>query len=155
VVDWTRLARRQAARRPAATVMFLGANDGLPLGGARCCGEAWIERYAERAGEMMRAYGRGGASRVYWLTLPVPSWRRLRPVFRAVNVALKRAAARSGARIVDTAEYFTPNGFRRAMRVGGRRVIVKRRDGVHLNGAGAALAARLVARAMRRDGLIG
>ena len=156
VVDWLGLARQQAAARPAATVVFLGANDGLPIGPAQCCGEAWIERYAQRAEQMMRSWSRGGAGRVYWLSLPVPGWRELRPVFRAVNAAVARAAARAGdgVRIVDAAGYFTPRGYRAAMRVGGRRVRVRRRDGTHLNGAGAALATRLVLRAMRRDGLV-
>ena len=40
------------------------------------------------------------------------------------------------------------------MRIGGRVVRVRQRDGVHLNTAGAALAAKLVVAAMRRDRML-
>ena len=33
LLDWQAQARRQAARRPDVVVMFLGANDGFPMGG--------------------------------------------------------------------------------------------------------------------------
>ena len=152
LLDWVRHARRQAARRPAATVMFLGANDGFPIGGVNCCSDAWIDRYAERAERMMRSYSRGGAGRVYWLTLPVPRPGQWKAIYRSVNVAIKRAAARVGdsVRVIDTAEYFTPSGYRSTK----RGVTVRQADGIHLNGRGASMAAGLVARAMRRDGLI-
>ena len=156
LLDWVRHARRQAGSRPAATVMFLGANDGFPIGGANCCGDGWIDGYAARAERMMRSYSRGGAGRVYWLTLPVPRPGQWKGIYRAVNTGIKRAAARVGdaVRVVDTARYFTPRGYRSAMRVGGRTVTVRNGDGIHLNSTGAALAARLVERAMRRDGLV-
>ena len=35
MLDWVAQARRQATRRPQATVMFIGANDGFAIGGAR------------------------------------------------------------------------------------------------------------------------
>ena len=150
--DWVRHARRQAARRPAATVMFLGANDGFPIAGVRCCSDAWIDRYAARAEQMMRSYARGDAGRVYWLTLPVPRPRQWKGIYRAVNAAIKRAAARvpDSVRVIDTAEYFTPHGYRSTR----RGVTVRQADGIHLNARGASLAAGLVARAMRRDGLL-
>lgn len=152
LLDWPAHARRQARSRPAATVVFLGANDGFPIGGENCCSDTWIDRYAARAERMMRAYARGGAGRVYWLTLPVPRPARWKNIYRSVNVAIKRAAARAGdgVRVVDTAEYFTPNGYRSTR----RGVTVRQPDGIHLNSRGASLAAGLVVRAMRRDGLI-
>lgn len=152
LLDWPAHARRQARSRPVATVVFLGANDGFPIGGENCCSDTWIDRYAARAERMMRAYARGGAGRVYWLTLPVPRPGQWKEIYRSVNVAVKRAAARAGdgVRVVDTAEYFTPNGYRSTR----RGVTVRQPDGIHLNSRGASLAAGLVARAMRRDGLI-
>lgn len=152
LLDWVRHARRQAAARPAATVMFLGANDGFPFGDVNCCSDAWVDRYAARAEQMMRSYSRGGAGRVYWLTLPVPRPSQWKSIYRGVNAAIKRAAARVGdaVRVIDTAEYFTPDGYRSTR----RGVTVRQPDGIHLNSTGASLAAALVARAMRRDGLI-
>jgi hypothetical protein len=49
---------------------------------------------------------------------------------------------------------FTPSGrFQRTLKRHGRRVVVRQSDGIHLNRAGAGIAAGAVMRAMRRDGL--
>jgi hypothetical protein len=69
LLNWPRQAKRQAARAPDVVVMFLGANDGFSMGSAACCGEAWAAEYARRARNMMRTHGRGGRTRIYWLTL--------------------------------------------------------------------------------------
>jgi hypothetical protein len=162
MLDWPAHARRTArADRPDATVVFLGANDGFGLpgpGGAQepCCSEAWIDAYAARARAMMASYARGGAGRVYWLTLPVPRSAAFARVFSAVNAALHRAArAYPGqVRIVDLVPVFTPGGrFRQTIRRDGRTIDVRQSDGVHLSPAGDRIAASLVVRAMRRDGL--
>jgi hypothetical protein len=163
MLNWPAHARRIArSRRPDATVVFLGANDGfaLPRPGASddvpCCSQPWIDAYAARAGAMMRALARRGAGRVYWLTLPTPRSRAFAAVFRAVNAAL-RDAARSyphEVRLIDTGRVFTPGGrFRQTIRRGGKTVSVRQADGVHLSPAGDAIAASLVVAAMRRDGL--
>ena len=148
MLDWVELARRQARRRhPDVTVVFLGANEGFAIKGATCCGRAWIEGYARRVERMVRAYARGGASRVYWLTLPTPSKPSFARVFAAVNRALGRAerTLRDHGRLVDPARVITPGGrFDRRHR---------QDDGIHLNAGGARLAARVIAAALRRDGI--
>ena len=49
-------------------------------------------------------------------------------------------------------ELFTPGGrYRDAMTVDGRKRIVREADGIHLNGAGAGVAAERVLEAVRRD----
>jgi hypothetical protein len=162
MLDWVRHARRDArTRRPDVTVMFLGANDGysLPATGGRapCCGRRWIRAYAGRAGAIMRAYARHGRGRVYWMLLPAPRGRAFREVFTGVNAALRLAAARhpDTVRLVDLGATFTPHGrFRQAIRWHGRRIGVRQADGVHLNAAGASIAATLIIRAMRRDGVV-
>jgi lysophospholipase L1-like esterase len=154
-LDWVALARRQAlARRPNVTVVFLGANDGFAIGGVNCCGQRWIEGYARRVERMMRAYRRRGAARVYWLTLPAPRKASFARVFRAVNAALKLAEPSLGraGRVIDTGRTFTPGGTFRST-VGGR--VVRQADGVHLNTTGASIAAGLVIRELRRDGVLG
>jgi hypothetical protein len=158
LLDWAAHARTQAARlRPDVTVMFIGANDGFRMAGADCCGAAWIAEYARRARAMMRTYARGGRGRVYWLLLPAARGGIFRETFPAVNAAL-RAAARGLAddvRLIELDEVFTPGGrYRASMRIGGRRVRVRQSDGVHLNARGAALAAELVVRALRRDRML-
>jgi lysophospholipase L1-like esterase len=162
MLDWVRHARRDArVHRPDVTVMFLGANDGyaLPTPGGRrqCCGHAWIRAYAKRADAMMRAYARGGRGRVYWMLLPQPRERVFQEVFAGVNAALRIAAARhpDSVRLVDLGATFTPHGrFQQSIRRHGRLVSVRQRDGVHLNTAGASIAATVIIRALRRDGVL-
>jgi len=158
LLDWRVHARDQAAGiKPDVTVVFLGANDGFPMAGADCCGPAWITEYARRAREMMRSYARGGRGRVYWLLLPAPRDGFFRETFPAVNAALRQAAAglEDDVRLMELDEVFTPGGrFRKSMKIGGKRVRVRQSDGVHLNTTGAALAARLVVAAIRRDRML-
>jgi hypothetical protein len=161
--DWIAHARGSARTlHPDVTVMFLGANDGFPMGTrsgrkASCCGGDWVREYARRARTMMRSYARRGAGTVYWLLLPTPRAKSFQTVFRPVNRAL-RAAARSFpgvVHVVDLGATFTPGGrFRQSIRWQGRTVSVRQEDGVHLNVAGASIAATLIIRRMRRDGLV-
>ncbi len=161
--NWPAHARASARElHPDLTVMFLGANDGFPMGtpsGAKvpCCDQAWVREYARRARGMMRSYGRRGAGTVYWLLLPTPRSQRFRAVFGPVNQAL-RAAAQSfpgAVRVVDLGATFTPHDrFRARMRWHGKLRTVRQADGVHLSVAGASIATELIVRQMRRDGLV-
>ena len=106
----------------------------------------------------METYARRGRGRVYWLTLPAPRGGFFRRTFPAVNAALRLAAAQApaAARLIRLDRYFTPGGrFRQTMRIGGRTVQVRQRDGVHLSKAGAAAAASLVVRALRHEQIVG
>jgi lysophospholipase L1-like esterase len=158
LLDWPAHARRQAAGiRPDAVVMFIGANDGFAMGDAPCCGAPWVAEYARRARGMMRSYARGGRARVYWLLLPAARSGIFRETFPAVNAGIRRAARRlaDDVRLVELDEFFTPGGrYRSSMRVGGEVVRVRQDDGVHLNTTGAALAATLIARAIRQDRML-
>jgi lysophospholipase L1-like esterase/antitoxin (DNA-binding transcriptional repressor) of toxin-antitoxin stability system len=158
LLDWEAQARRQAASRPDVVVMFLGANDGFPMGDAACCNnDAWIAEYARRAGRMMASYGRGGRTRVYWLLLPTPRGGFFRETFPAVNSGIRRAAARArrDVRVIDLVEVFTPGGrYRDSMPVGGRLRRVRQGDGVHLNTTGASVAANVIIRTLRRERIL-
>jgi hypothetical protein len=71
-----------------------------------------------------------------------------------VNTAFRRAASRfrDQVRLIDLRRVFTPDGrFHRVIRHRGRHVVVRQDDGIHLNRAGASIAARIIIRAMRRD----
>jgi hypothetical protein len=159
--DWLDYAPFQIRRhRPRATVMLIGANEGYPMLDARgrevaCCRRAWIDAYALAVADVMRSFAAGGR-RVYWLTLPGPRDRARLKVFAAVNAALVRAARREDrVRLLDLVERFTPGyRYRRAIRVDGRRRVVRARDGVHLNARGGAVAARMVMRELIVDGVI-
>lgn len=160
MLDWIRKARGQAsAIKPDVTVMFLGANDGFPMktpSGASvdCCDDGWVAEYGRRVESMMRSYLRGGRSLVYWLTLPTPRRGDFARIYRAVNAAIRRAAARvgDGVRVIDLVPVFTPGGsFRRTVRFRGRTVDARQSDGVHLSTAGASIAATLVIDRLRAD----
>lgn len=162
MLDWVANARGQAARiKPDVTVVFIGANDGFPMGTpsgatAPCCGGDWIDEYARRAAQMMRSYRRGRAGRVYWLTLPAPRGGSFRTVFGPVNAAIRKATRRTrGAQVVPIDRIFTPGFvYRDAIMWGGRYVGVRQGDGVHLNNAGASIAAQKVIRRMRANRIL-
>jgi hypothetical protein len=161
LLDWVAHARKLArAYRPSASVVFLGANEGFPLrfeGKRRnCCSRAWRKAYARRAQAVMQELERGGASRVYWLTLPAARPGNWNHIYRSVNLALRSASKREGdgVRLLDMGRVFTPSGhFQQTIVRNGRRTSVRQADGIHLNVAGARIAARIVVRRMRRDHL--
>lgn len=158
MLDWRAHARRQVARsHPDLVVMFIGANDGFPFGDVPCCGKAWRKRYAKVAGAMMRTYAQGGRATVYWCLLPAPRGGNFRRVFVAVNAALRRAAERhrGTVHLVDLPATFTPGyRFRQTIRWHGRTESVRQDDGVHLNVAGASIAAAVMVARMVRDGVL-
>lgn len=158
LLNWPKHAAGQARQvRPDVTVVFIGANDGFPFGGIDCCGQAWVDAYAKRAEEMMRAYSRGGRGLVYWLTLPAPRPAQWKPVYPAVNRAVERAAAtfHGAVRVVDIARTITPGyRFRQSMTWHGHSESVRQPDGVHLSPAGASIAEALIERALRADGVL-
>ncbi|HWC25239.1 MAG TPA: hypothetical protein VG474_01525 [Solirubrobacteraceae bacterium] len=151
---WATLARTQTRRlRQAATVASLGIVDRFPLttGETRleCCGPGWIAEYARRLRAMMQTYRRGGHARVLWLTLPLPQGPR--DLADAVNLAVVHAArGLVGVGVLRLDLVFTPEGFREVMPYRGRLVDVREEDGIHLNITGTAIAAKLVAEALRR-----
>lgn len=159
ILDWVANSRSQARRvRPDVTVVFIGANDGFPMSTpsgatAPCCGSEWVTEYARRAAQMMRAYRRGSAGRVYWLTLPAPRGGSFRTVFGPVNAAIRQAARRTrGAHVVPIDRIFTPGFvYRDTMIWGGRNVTVRQGDGVHLNNTGASIAAQKTIARMRAN----
>jgi hypothetical protein len=161
-LDWPPYAVDQVARyKPAATVMFVGANDGFDMTTpdgtrVRCCGRAWRIEFARRASAMMSTYARDGAAKVYWLTLPQAREGFFREVYPAVNAALRRASREhpDDVRLIRLNDVFTPRGqYRETMRWKDRTVVVRQHDGIHLSPAGADIAASLVQVAMRADGL--
>jgi lysophospholipase L1-like esterase len=159
LVDWGKLSGDHVAERePDATVVFIGANEGFSMPGAdgkelECCGPDWAAEFAYRVRSMMNTYRQGGAARVYWLTLPLPRDPDFQRVARSVNAAIRVAAEpyRAQVRVLDMTALFTPDGYRDAMEVDGRRQIVRDPDGIHLNSRGAELAADVVLEAVRRD----
>jgi hypothetical protein len=157
-LNWMHHAATQARSiHPDATVVWIGPNEGFPIDGVSCCGPAWVKGYADRARSMMRSYRRGGRAVVYWLTLPIPRSDKLARVLRAVNRAIVRAArsAGSGVHLIDMRRVFTPHGhFQQRACYRGRCFSARQPDGVHLSLAGSRVAADIVVRRLRADGVI-
>lgn len=159
VVDWGQLSTSQVrAHRPDAVVLFIGANEGFPMpvpGGrtVRCCGADWASVYAERVRRLTATYRRGGAARVYWITVPTPRDPDRGRISRVVDAAIAVAIEpwRAQVRVIDTVPTFTPDGYRDAMNVDGTSTIVREADGIHLNAAGARVLAAIVLGRLRED----
>ena len=157
---WTRHARAQTRRlRQRVTVISVGAAaDGLPLatwpGGpiADCCGEPWLQAYSRRVREMMRTYLRHGRGRVFWLTPPLPRRASRAAITNAVGEAVTRAATGlNGVTVVRIDRLFAPDGYTETVRYRGRDIAVREPDGVHLNIAGTAITAAILAPAIRAE----
>ncbi len=159
LVDWAKLSTKQSKDEYDAVVMFIGANEGFPLPGpggkdVECCGPDWAALYATRARTMMNTYRRDGATKVYWLTVMTPRDPERAEIARAVDAGIFAAAAayRAQVRVLDMVPIFTPGfRYRTSMEIDGEDTIVRESDGIHLNDAGADLAAEHVLRAIERD----
>jgi hypothetical protein len=102
----------------------------------------------------MNTFRQAGVARVYWLLLPTPRSAAGRHIDDVVNLADRVAASAYAAqvRILDMNAIFTPGDrFRDAMPVNGEDTIVRQSDGIHLNQAGASIAADHVVQALRGD----
>ena len=156
-VYWKYHAVSQTKRlRQRATVFSVGAaSDGLPIPTALgipqlCCGEPWIQEYANRTRVIMQTFLRDGRARVVWLTPPEPRYAPRAEITHAINVAVERAAeGLKGVKVLRIDLMFSPGGYRDVIRYRGRDVRVRESDGVHLNIAGTAIAAKAVAEAIR------
>ena len=160
LVDWGKLSSTQAADdNPDAVVLFIGANEGYPMPGpdgrqVSCCGPAWEAIFQSRVGQMMDNYLRGGAQRIYWLTVPTQRDPARKPIADDVNQAIRaEAAKRDGAvRVVDLIPTFTPGDtYRDSIPIDGKDTIVRMPDGIHLNEDGSSVAADMVLAAINRD----
>jgi hypothetical protein len=162
VFDWPTMAADLTRKvTPDVTIVFLGAGDVYPLrrhGQTYQHGTAgWKAAYQARVGSMLRTFGRGGAGRVYWLTLPTPRHRELARAFRTNDRSVARAVRRygPGAEVVDITPAVTVRRrYRRKLVVDGTRQAVRQLDGVHLAPAGARLASRVVRAALQADGIL-
>jgi hypothetical protein len=123
-----------------------------PGGGAvECCGEPWIAEYTRRVRAMMATYRRKGEGRVLWLTLPLPRGGPLTATIIAVNGAIVRAAkGMKNVSVLRMDALFTPRGFADVIRYRGRYIRVRTADGIHLNVSGTAIAAKVIAAAIRK-----
>jgi lysophospholipase L1-like esterase len=139
-----------ARLKPSTTVVSIGANEGWDMQAAdgathACCDAAWTDEYVRRVRTTMLTYSR----RVFWLTVVAQKDPRRDAIVDVVNAAILRAAeGLPEVHVVRLDLVFSRNGYREAIRYGGRDVRVREPDGVHLNIAGAEIAAREVVKAI-------
>jgi len=156
--DWQAIAEGQVKRnKPRFSVISLGVNEGFPMttpdgASVECCGEPWIAEYVRRVRAMMATYRRKGDGRVLWLTLPLPRDGGPRTEsITAVNAAIVQAGeGMEGVSVLRMDSIFTPNGFAEVIRYRGRYIRVRTADGIHLNVSGTAIAAKVIAEAIRK-----
>ncbi|EIV95594.1 DUF459 domain-containing protein [Frankia sp. QA3] len=148
--DWAAHARVQVAERnPELVIVAMGGNDGqgitradgtvLPAGSAE-----WEAEYQRRASVVMRIWTGDGARRLFWLSLPPARSGRLDAYFRRMNAATATAAAGvSGASYLDLTPWLSKDGAYSdyLTDAGGRAVLARSHDGVHLTLDGARIAA--------------
>jgi hypothetical protein len=153
--DWPSEARKTATRyKPDVAIVFLGGNEGFPIGLVGCCEADWIALFAGKQRDVMRGYANGGATRVYWVNLPAPGPSRPghRPTWTAENQALVTAAAEDDARIFDASALLSPGfTFQRALMWHGRSRKVRDDDDIHLTRAGGLIAAEALLAQLRAD----
>lgn len=155
--DWARIARSQvAAARPRVVVYSLGAAEGFAMrpageaGEVACCSDAWVAEYSRRMRQIFGIYRQGGRGRVVVLTIAAPKAEARRPIVAAVNRALVAAGTGlPGVRVLRMDLVFSPKGYQESIREGGRDVVVREPDGVHLNASGTAIEARIAAAHVR------
>jgi hypothetical protein len=153
--DWAPIAASQVGKlHPATTVLSIGANEGLPVAAPdgsvfNCCDAGWVQEYARRVRAIMLTYARGGLGRVFVLTIAAPRDGRRAPITAAVNSAIVLAGdGLAGGRVLRMDLLFSPDGYRPTIHYGGEDIGVREADGVHLNVAGQAIEARVVADAL-------
>ncbi|MCK9900347.1 hypothetical protein CC117_06120 [Parafrankia colletiae] len=158
--DWATHARHQVSERnPEAVVVAMGGNDGqgitqpdgtiLPAGS-----DEWAAEYRRRAIVLMRIWSDGGSRRVYWLGLPPARSETLNSYFTRMNEATRAAAERvPGARFLDLRPTLSTGGRYTDYLTdsGGRSVLIRTRDGVHLTLDGARMAAAPVLAVLAGD----
>jgi hypothetical protein len=154
LLRWDRHAAWQMRRhRPGIVLATMGANDIHPIGRSPCCGASWVAAYAGRIGRLARVWRRGGARRVYWLTLPIQAHARLEPLFTAVNRAVERAP---DVEVIDVRPVVNPGGeYHHTLEIAPGVVRqIRFEDGVHLWWPGAGLLADAIIARLEADAVI-
>jgi len=151
---WKWHAKSQTKRlRQRYTVFSIGVGaDTMPIPTAlgvltTCCDEPWVQEYATRVRGIMQTFLRHGRGRVVWMTAPEP---RYAPhLTHQINIAVERAAqGLSGVKVLRIDKLLSPNGYQDVISWQGQNVRVREGDGVHLNVAGTAIAAKAAAEAL-------
>ena len=156
--DWPgHLATLLAAYRPEVVVVFLGANDdqGLSVGGTAAAPgtSAWVAGYAARVDGVVREVTGAGA-RVVWVGMPPMANPDLNAAMEVEDAIYGRGCEGFPGALYLSSASVLGNGsglyVAGGVDAGGRPVVLRTADGVHLTPAGAAVLARAVIDAVDR-----
>lgn len=158
-VDWSVVARQQIGEyHPAAVVVFIGGNDfqniSLPDGRILAASSpAWTREYSRRAEVVMRTWLRGGARRVYWLSMPPARSNAWSHNNAQIDVALRQAAKQvPGAEYLNILGPITNHGhYSDYVYIHGQPVLVRTPDGIHLTETGSSIVANEVLTVLREQ----
>ncbi len=162
--DWPRrLAYVARVLQPDVAVAFFGANDAQAVAiDGRVLGSesaAWDALYAQRVGQAMDTLRRGGATRVYWVGLPIMGSKVFSRTVRVLDTIYRReAATRPGVVFVDTWSMFAApgGGYSAYLRdTHGSLQLMRQSDGVHVTLAGASRLGWAIVAKIRRDYHVG
>ena len=164
LVDWPAHARRSAGRlRPDATVVFLGAADRrLPGHDAVGRDRAVLRTGLGRGVRPPRARGDDRVSAQRAQASSTGSCCRRRAIRRASSRSMRstprsrppRARSPTASRSSTSRRVISPGDrYVDEITYGGKRVVVRETDGMHLANAGVHIATNIILRAMRRDGI--
>lgn len=156
------------AVQPDVSFVMLGAaRDALPLKApdgtvVQCCDQSWVDAYAGLVERMVSRLLRRGRALVYYGLLPAPLVTPEAPrraiEWAAVNQAVRQAAASfpDGVVAMDGIyQALTPDGiFHETLTFDGVEKTVRKPDGIHLDTDGEIIAASIIERQLRADGLI-
>ncbi len=147
VLDWPlHLQQLLDARDPDVVVLLLGGNDdqslvGGPDGVVHYGQPGWEEEYQSRVTRLQTIAASQGRT-VVWLELPAVRPGKLEQARQRMNAAARRAAAETGAVLIDTDAILAPEGYTARL----RGVQVRAEDGVHLTHPGGDLVAEVIDR---------
>jgi hypothetical protein len=151
--DWNRAARRIIRRRkPTTLVVMIGGNDrqDMIVRGRRLerFSQAWYREYRKRVGKFANILSASRA-RIIWVGLPRVRSGKMTRDYAKFNEIFRATARRIGARYVPTRGVLGggTGAYRKSgTGVNGRRVTLRKDDGIHLTRAGSRLIGRYVAR---------
>jgi hypothetical protein len=144
--------------QPDAAVCFFGANDGqgVDYGGKvlQFGTTKWVKLYHKRVGEAMDIALRDGATRVYWVGLPIMRSSEFSQVVSVMNKVYKEEAAkRDGVVYVDMWSLFSKNGAYAPYLpdAAGKLQPMRSSDGIHMSLWGGERQAGAILDAIKRD----
>jgi hypothetical protein len=138
--DWEkRLGELLAKEKLSAVVVMMGGNDANnAIAGKQPGTPAWSDAYREKAEGFLRIAS-GAGVKVVWVGLPAMRDAAYNARVTAVNAAAKDACARvGGCAYMEASDIFTDASgkYVQAKDIGGKKVSLRAKDGVHMTMTG-------------------